>query len=538
MDKTPKYNELFKKIDNRIQLIKEFENQEKYYSGEILIPTVKEDLIFVVKIPLGYPLGNANTSIIFVCNQINGYEHQNLDNSICLHPEANEHIETKLKNEINLLLNWIQNYYIEEKPDDTYNYLLHDYEKVCMFFDNSITELTKGSYGEFSYIEHSHNFDYTNLIITEIAQKKSSWSNIYFNTETKGYGVWYFCEEEPIKKRREIAFNWCDLDKYIQVEFISQLYNYQLDLKHKKIDYFFFMLGYYIPVEDGTEIHWELIKVPTSEQFSVGKKVPKTKPIKWQSVFSDLKITWCKSINIDYNRFFGRGKLHSTITEADILIIGIGAIGSSVATSLTRGGAKKITLCDYDTVEAGNICRSEYFLNQCGENKFVSLIHQLQMISPFVQIEFIPIINKQLKGNPKYYETKQLLSNYDIIFDCSTDMEMALTIDNAELKCDIFNLSITNEAKEFACFFGGHTIKQNKAMFFESLNNSTIDLDFYPEIGCGYPTFKANYNDIQALLNFALKQINLRYTQGLQQNSFALKAVTDELNYRIEIYGI
>jgi len=47
MDKTTQYNELFKKINNRIQLIKEFEKQEKYYSGKILIPTVKEDLTHI-----------------------------------------------------------------------------------------------------------------------------------------------------------------------------------------------------------------------------------------------------------------------------------------------------------------------------------------------------------------------------------------------------------------------------------------------------------------------------------------------------------
>ena len=49
------------------------------------------------------------------------------------------------------------------------------------------------------------------------------------------------------------------------------------------------------------------------------------------------------------------------LTDDDILIIGTGAIGSSLYMSLLRGGCRKVTISDGDTIEPGNLCRALHF---------------------------------------------------------------------------------------------------------------------------------------------------------------------------------
>src|SRR5690606_26885821 len=106
------------------------------------------------------------------------------------------------------------------------------------------------------------------------------------------------------------------------------------------------------------ENHWQVILIPTNEFPNYGQKITGTG--KWISRLKEQRIIWGETRNCSYPYFFGRGAFHHSITEARILIIGIGAIGSMISTTLIRGGATNIMLVDHDIKEAENICRSEY----------------------------------------------------------------------------------------------------------------------------------------------------------------------------------
>lgn len=67
--------------------------------------------------------------------------------------------------------------------------------------------------------------------------------------------------------------------------------------------------------------------------------------------------------------YFGRGAFSQLLNSKKIAIVGLGAIGSMVASSLAHCGASKIGLWDFDIVEPGNICRSSYTLSNIGESK-------------------------------------------------------------------------------------------------------------------------------------------------------------------------
>lgn len=524
------YDNIFSNYNDRIKVVQSFSNTEHGAVGIIEIETDKDTLKFNVTVPNSFPFGQATSSIRFICDSIVGYEHQNLDNTICLHPSPNLDAEEKLKQEIDLLLDWIQQYYIEQKSDSVYNYLQHYNEPYCMYFDSKEPESEKGSYGTFNYIDISGNRLYANFIALSIGNEISGFSNYYQNYEKKSEGLWIYIEEEPILKNRLIAQNWEDLNPFLSQEQIEFIFSYQQKL-NKNRGYFFLSLGYKIFNRSGTELHWELIIIPRNLQFSYGEKHNK----KWVSRLNSEKINWCKSSNITYNRFFGRGKLHDKITTAKVLILGTGAIGSSLAKILARGGVTKLELSDFDTVESGNLCRSEFFLFDESEFKTLSLLNQLTVISPFIEIIPKGEIPKTLPSHESFHAIKSQLSEFDIIFDCTTDMEMAYMLDKMDLKSKIFNFSITDKAKAFVCVFGGNNVAIQKYEIFKTLTVADEEIDFYPEAGCSYPTFQANYNDINTLLNYCLNIINQRFDFGKRQNTFVLNAIKEFGNFKIEI---
>lgn len=290
------------------------------------------------------------------------------------------------------------------------------------------------------------------------------------------------------------------------------------------------MLGYKIPNATGYEIHWELIKVLFDKIPIISKK----EQGKWYAKsFTNEEILWSKTSNCSYDRFFGRGKLTNILTESNILIVGIGAIGGSVLKHLVRGGCKYITIVDFDEIESGNICRSEYKLNQINDLKISAIRVEMWSISPFVEISCETHIEKVLPGTNKFIEIKKSLIGFDFIFDCSTDMEMAYMFDRMELKSKVINLSITDKAEHLACIVGGYNVTDQKAKIFSILTPPQV-ISYYPGTGCQYPTFQASYTDINSLLSFTMKQINFKIENNCL-NSFVVKNVVNKTHIEIVV---
>ncbi|ULT41566.1 hypothetical protein KRR40_44345 [Niabella defluvii] len=111
------------------------------------------------------------------------------------------------------------------------------------------------------------------------------------------------------------------------------------------------------------------------------------------------------------------------------------------------------------------------------------------------------------------------LDEFDIIIDCSTDNDIAFLLDSLGLHGDIYSLSITNHARELICA-SKHSLYNWLQNIFHQLKRD--DDDMYNPIGCWSPTFKASYNDIAVLVQFALHHINDCYKKNLPVRHFYL----------------
>jgi len=451
-----KINRLLKD-DKDLVLIEKTIKEGNYFKGKLEVNYLEQVLNFDFAIPHNYPLTHPNSdniSIIFKNRNYIGLNHINPDGSVCFHPDKDDDFDRKLIYEIECLKQWIRDYYIYKKEDDNYAYLIHNTESGCinkLYFTNTKNNFSKNSFGTFRFsIFSDEKFGDKKFPVKKMFRlgfeggQNDSWSNTFIKgLKENGIkkGLYYYIKDEPLTNSslgRKAIENWDELKDYLSDEFIEKLYlglnrDFSNNFYHENS--LFLIIGYKIPNNENYEEHWDLIRIPKKNIPIDSVKIPKdelTNPkIRFEHILKKNKINWGTTENIDYSRFFGRGKLDNKITNSNILIIGCGAIGSSLSEILVRGGTKNIILMDFDSTKGGNLCRANYELKDMIFPKTNGLIDRLKSISPFVDlaVEYDKLNKFDLKILGDVFNKK-----LDIIFDCSTDTEVTYIIDKLNFR--------------------------------------------------------------------------------------------------------
>lgn len=102
--------------------------------------------------------------------------------------------------------------------------------------------------------------------------------------------------------------------------------------------------------------------------------------------------------------------IYSVLKNKTIGIAGAGGLGSNIATLLTRMRIGRLIIVDYDIVEAVNLNRQNYFLEQVNEKKVKACKDVLSKISQSTQID-----TYDLKLTPK--NIKAVFEEVDIIIE-------------------------------------------------------------------------------------------------------------------------
>ena len=189
---------------------------------------------------------------------------------------------------------------------------------------------------------------------------------------------------------------------------------------------------------------------------------------------------------------------------------------------------------DWDSVQSGNICRSQYYSYQINHFKSVTLLNALLYISPFTELSRF-FINKTAPDdceNAVSEENLGILNNLDILFDCTADNELCYYLDKINPDAAVINISISNQAKEIVIICGSEISRWKKDLF---EHFSPIEEDLYVGIGCWSPTFKASYNDIRMLLEYAIGIINHRLDAKRPLNSFVIRRSEENHSINMEV---
>ena len=519
----------------------------------ISMDELENPIDFEVTILPFYPLKNTGSeSLKFVNSDLIQYNHVMEDGTICIHTSHCTDIEKKIYIDFYSLKNWIKKYYIDNGLDAHYEHIIvpenpfgeiyhkymfsdisHDFQKG-EFGTVSLTNLKPGIYNEkivSSFILQEVKLDNGNT-------ESFEWSDYYKNLNKVSDGIFYYADSAPVENKRFAIRNWQDLKSYFSDDFLNFLYRFENNnLRGNKDMVIPLFLGYRISEK---ESHWEAAILKIGDFPILGKPllVNGVKTGKWATQLIEREIHWASTRNSSYRYFYGRGTYCEKLIDSKILIIGVGAIGSMVAKSLVQCGIKKMDIVDYDVKEPENVCRSEYQFSHGISNKTDELKQILHGISPHIDIgilrddkfEIALKVFSRETGAKK--ELEVLFNEYDLVIDCSTDDDLMYILDCLNLNSNLINLSISNHAKEMVCAFSPNVYHFVTTQYSSLIKNDVEDL--YNPTGCWSPTFKANYTDINVLVQFALKQINKIYSDDVIKKNFVLKT-SDEGDFNIKL---
>lgn len=121
--------------------------------------------------------------------------------------------------------------------------------------------------------------------------------------------------------------------------------------------------------------------------------------------------------------FFSRHdpSLVPLLQKAAIGIAGAGGLGSNAAVALARSGIGRLVLADFDTVEASNLNRQHFFVEQIGRSKVAALKENLVRINPFsvYDIHQVTLGEENIPG---------IYADVDIMIEAFDKVEMKLML--------------------------------------------------------------------------------------------------------------
>ena len=516
--------------------------------GRIAVATGQDntDLEWNVEISPTYPFKVMGSEPIYFQNKnLLDYPHIMQGGNLCMHPAEYENAESQFVNDLKQLKEWIDKYYVKEEKDVHYEHLVVNHypihKKYYTFCFAEIQEdFAEGDYGIVHYATlptgQKNDCQVSNYVVQRFVSylktKKvlpCKISNFYQELRTCT-GVYCLLNNIPS------VYNKFIVEEYDSIRGLfsqsQKNYIHSFVVSHgDKYDFFPLFCGYKIP---SGGVYWQAMLIFMEDLPIEPVRVGIGKNRVWLTDFKRGQIQWAETVDISYKYFFGRGAMPEELANKKMLIMGVGAIGSIIAETLTRCGAKNISLYDIDNKEPGNVCRSSYPFYTGITEKTLDMGSLLRQISPHVECTSLkPIVDLVIKSYAVEHEDKSALAGFfdefDVIFDCTTDNQLMRVMDSVGAKAQLVNLSITNHAQDLICAFSPN-VTETVLLIYDLLKRDT-ETDMYNPTGCWNPTFKASYNDIECKVQIALKHIIKMLSRLEPLSNFYI--TEDDLNLRI-----
>ena len=503
----------------------------------ILVEGMPSALVFQTFISIYYPYKVQGIEPIqFRNNSLLDYSHIMEGGFLCLHTSYWTNPIQRLKSDFLQLKNWVVKYYVNRETDSHYEHLVVEYSSVDdSYFAIQYTQFEKEvEAGKCGYVYLAPTMDGSynekvvkNFIVQSLGDANGKnknqclWNTRYNNLKSI-LCPYVVLSKIPCKHNKFALNDFSEFNDYLTSEQLKFLHSYEnrFDKKSRGCP-IPILFGYKIPTG---ELHWlaSIVKIGDFPTEGIPEIKDGIKTGRWLTKFCQGKIQWAMTYDASYNFFFGRGAFSDTFANKRILVIGVGAVGSILTKTLVKCGCTNISLLDYDLKKPENICRSEYSFLAGVTDKVIELSDELYAISPFVNVNCLSnqcdyaIKSSNFNEQCKEFTINEL-NNYELIFDCSTDDDLMHILEGLNLKPEIVNVSITNHASELVCAFSPNIEHFVSTAFNVVLHNDESDM--YEPTGCWNPTFKASYNDIALMVQYAIRHIyNMLNGSEMKQN--------------------
>lgn len=350
-------------------------------------------------------------------------------------------------------------------------------------------------------------------------------------------GVWWLLNEPPIKPPWEVPENWDELENLLSdtEENVFEVLGITREA-HPQATFSYFLLGFPIPEiidSDDAYIHWQAIKIddiPDTSGFNGLRDMTSNRVRLARMSFKSESIRWLESDNWAQDQLLRRGKLDERLRESNILLVGAGALGSTVAENLLRDGCTNLTIVDGEKFEIGNLARHTLSLDALNQYKATALASRLRELSPHATIHDV---NSRY---PLSESDREAIPDPDIILDCTGNDQVLYAFDqepwdSAKLVVStalgpqgkrLYTYSTFTQTFEFDDFD-----EKIEPWTLQDLSEHHPDEDLVPErVGCWHPASVITMNTIATWGGIVPKLIEESTQLAKGQSSFTVKEVS------------
>lgn len=305
------------------------------------------------------------------------------------------------------------------------------------------------------------------------------------------------------------------------------------------------LVGFPIPaVVDGAarNMFWQALQLPeipietgmSSPGFRPGRARP-TDVTRLAAFRDECSLTWLHSENWHADTVAARGQLPEVLTDAEVVLIGAGALGSAIGEMLVRGGLRRLTVYDHDLVMAGNLVRHTLTLSDVGSFKAAALANRLNAISASTEVRAITQVFP-----PDDELSHASLRTADIVIDATGENAVAHALSTYRWNSPKIFVSISLGLfawAGFSFFSIGESFPMEDMLtalrpWLDRQAERFRDAEWPREgVGCWHPVFPARGDEVWMLASSALQHL----VELVQSESDASELVVFE---RVEENGL
>ena len=261
--------------------------------------------------------------------------------------------------------------------------------------------------------------------------------------------------------------------------------------------------------------HWQALRLPSSS--SQRTKLKARENLLKQHLRTPRSLRWLpRAENWHPDILQNRGRLHPTLANAKVVMLGVGALGSNIAEQLVRMGLQNLTLIDNDLFEAGNLVRHTLTLPDLLRPKAKAVADRLNRSNPSAKVKALVL------AAPAKEEAalERVMQEADLIVDVTANDKLlqAIPLPGADA-VPFVSCSLGLEARDL--FFYASLATQLSweefsawyAPFRQQQNELAQQMELPRGVGCWQPLIPARLNRIAGLAGIAVELIEQAYKQ-------------------------
>ncbi|PRY13773.1 ThiF family protein [Pontibacter ummariensis] len=339
-----------------------------------------------------------------------------------------------------------------------------------------------------------------------------AWGQFIDGMGSRNKALWLRLETMPVVNRWQVPATLTELRSAVAADGkdLEELLKTALERVAETED-LLLLVGMPVPrrvQEAPYRYHWQALELfPKLKGTPAKSRVP----LVLNRLRSSSPATWVgRSENWHPEDLQSRGRVTRSLREANILLIGAGALGANLAEQLVRMGVIHLTVVDHEPLEAGNLVRHTLDLPVLNISKAVALAERLNRVSPSAKV----------KGIASMFTSKDAsvvvaAQSATLIIDAtaSDDVLRELPLPGITGDVPIISLSLGLHSRrlffyaDVAASFGYGAFSRWFAPYREEEHQEAVKQELPRGLGCWHPLTPARLNRVLGLAGCAVELI-------------------------------